>query len=192
MSDLVCNTIYFGKPGAFNTDRTLEAACERAKELGLRSVVVASTTGETGLKAARLFKGFNVVVVSEVTGFTDLNLQLLPEERRAQIVAEGGKVLTMTHAFGGAGRAVRRKFGPVQVDEIMANMLKLLGEGVKVAVEVALMAADAGLIRAGEEVITIGGSGGGSDTALVLTPANTHNLFDLRVHEIICKPRLSR
>jgi hypothetical protein len=52
------------------------------------------------------------------------------------------------------------------------------------------MAADAGLIRTDEEAIGIGGSGGGADAAVVLQPANTHTFFDLRVKEIICKPRL--
>ncbi|MEM2904960.1 MAG: pyruvate kinase alpha/beta domain-containing protein, partial [Candidatus Bathyarchaeia archaeon] len=184
--------VYFEKPGRSNTARTLKAAHERAEELGLRSVVVASTTGETGLEAARVFKGFNVVVVSHVTGFAEPNVQQLTEERRAEIIAQGGKVVTVTHAFGGAGRAVRRKFGTVQADELMANVLKLFGEGVKVAVEVALMAADAGLVRVDEEVVAIGGTGGGCDSALILSPANVHNLFDLRVHEVICKPRLTR
>jgi len=192
MNDLVSHVTYFGKPGVSNTAKTLELGRKRAEELGLRSVVVASTTGETGLQAVRAFKGFNVVVVSHVTGFAEPNAQQLSEEYRAQIVAEGGRVLTMTHAFGGAGRAVRRRLGAVQADELMAHVIKLFGEGAKVAVEVALMAADAGLIRVDEEVLAIGGTGRGCDSALVLTPANVHNLFELRVHEIVCKPRLTR
>jgi hypothetical protein len=51
------------------------------------------------------------------------------------------------------------------------------------------MAADAGLIRAGEEVIAIAGTGKGLDTAVVLKASNTHTFFDTRIQEIICKPR---
>jgi hypothetical protein len=51
------------------------------------------------------------------------------------------------------------------------------------------MAVDAGLVRAGGEAISIGGTGTGADTAIVLKPSNTHTFFDTRVLEIICKPR---
>ncbi len=50
------------------------------------------------------------------------------------------------------------------------------------------MASDAGLIRTDEDAITIGGTGHGVDTALVLKPSNTHNFFDLVIKEIIYKP----
>ena len=52
------------------------------------------------------------------------------------------------------------------------------------------MAADAGLIRTDEEIIAVGGTRGGADTAVVLQPSNTHAFFDLRIKEIVCKPRL--
>ncbi|MFH1928052.1 MAG: hypothetical protein ABIK79_07760 [Chloroflexota bacterium] len=52
------------------------------------------------------------------------------------------------------------------------------------------MAADAGLIRTDEEVIAIAGTGRGADTAVVLQPAHAQDFFNLRVKEIICKPRL--
>jgi len=60
----------------------------------------------------------------------------------------------------------------------------------KVACEIALMAADAGLVRTDEDVISIAGTGRGADTAVVLRPVNTRNFFDLKVKEILCKPRL--
>jgi hypothetical protein len=50
------------------------------------------------------------------------------------------------------------------------------------------MAADAGALS-GNDIIAIGGSGHGADTALVLKPAHQNNFFDLRIREIICKPR---
>ena len=53
-----------------------------------------------------------------------------------------------------------------------------------------LMAADSGLVRTGEDAISIGGTGHGADTVLVLRPANSHNFFDLKIKEILCKPRL--
>jgi hypothetical protein len=155
----------------------LDVAKKRAEELGIRSVVVASTGGETGVKVAEMFRGYNVVVVTHSTN-------------RERILKAGGKILTTTHAFGGLGRAIRRKFSTYQSDEIVANTLRVFGQGTKVAVEIALMAADSGLVSVKEDVISIGGSGSGADTALVLRPANVQDFFDVKVREIICKPWL--
>ncbi|KON29980.1 hypothetical protein AC480_02105, partial [miscellaneous Crenarchaeota group archaeon SMTZ1-55] len=100
-----------------------------------------------------------------------------------------GRIVQSTHAFGTLGRAVNRRFGAIQVDEIIAHVLRLFGVGTKVACEVACMAVDAGCLRTDEDTIAIGGTGGGADTAIVLQPSNTHTFFETRIKEIICKPR---
>jgi hypothetical protein len=190
MKNLIQQTVYFQRSGQENTDETLKLAQARSKKLGITSVIIASTTGTTGVKAARVFKDANLVVVTHTTGFREPNLQDIRPENRLAIERNGGQLLTTAHAFGTLGRAVRRKFGAIQMEEIVANVLRLFGEGVKVACEITCMASDAGLIRTDEEVIGIGGSGRGADTALVLKPSNTHTFFDMRIKEIICKPRL--
>jgi hypothetical protein len=190
MANIVCKTAYFEKPCPKNTEETLNLAKERTEELGIRSIVVSSTTGETGVKASEAFKGYNLVVVTHVTGFKKPNVQQFLPKNRNIIENNGAKILTTTHAFGTLGRADNKKFGTIQIDEIVANILRLFGQGVKVTCEVACMAVDAGLIKTGEEAIAIGGTGGGADTAVVLKPSNTHAFFDLRIKEIACKPRL--
>lgn len=190
MVNTVCKTVYFKKIGPENTEETLKLAKARAEELGIRNVVVASTSGKTGVKASELFKGYNLIVVSHVTGFKAPNVQEFLPENREIIERNGAKVLTAAHAFGTLGRAVNKKFGTLQVDGIVSAVLRLFGQGMKVACEVACMATDAGLIRTDEEAVMIGGSMGGADTAVVLQPSNTHAFFDLSVKEIVCKPRL--
>ncbi|MBU0702514.1 MAG: hypothetical protein KKC18_01440 [Chloroflexi bacterium] len=190
MSEITVQSVYFEKPGKKNTDRTLEIAKQRAEELGIRTVLVASTQGETGVQAARQFQGYDVVVVTHSTGFAGPNTQELTEENRAAIEAAGARILTCQHALGGIGRAVRKKWGTYEIDEIVAQTLRILGEGMKVVVEIALMAADAGLVQVGEPCIAIAGTGRGADTAVVLVPANVPQFFDLRVMEVLVKPRL--
>jgi len=180
---------YFDTPGAENTDMTLQLARERAQELGIRHIVVASTSGATGLKALDVFADYDLVIVSHSSGFRAPNDQEMEADATAKIKASSAHLLTTTHAFGGIGRAVRRKLGAYEVDEIIAFTLRTFCEGTKVSCEISLMASDAGLIPAGEPVIAIGGTGHGADTALVLLPANAQDLFDLRVLEVICKPR---
>jgi hypothetical protein len=179
-------SLYFLERGPVCTEKMLELAKEVAEKRGIKSVVVASTRGATGIKASEVFKGYNLVVVTHSTGFREPNLQELTEERRKKILANGAKIVTATHAMGGIGRAIRRKFEAIQADEIVANTLRVFGEGMKVAVEIVLMAADSGSIRTDEDVISIGKY----DTAIVVRPANTQNFFDLEVKEILCKPLL--
>ena len=178
------------KPETVDAQKVFDAVKRRAEDLGVRTILVASTSGETGVKTAEYFKGYNVIVVTHSAGFTGSDVQELKAENRERILNAGGKILTTTHAFGGLGRAVRRKFGTYQSDEIVANALRIFGQGVKVAVEIAIMAADAGLVSVNEDVISIGGTGRGADAALVLKPANVQDFFDVRVHEVICKPWL--
>ena len=190
MSETTIQSVYFEKPGPGNTARTLEVARQRADELGIRTVLVASTRGETGVQAAQQLRGYDVVVVSHATGFAGPNTQELTEENRAAIEAAGAKILTCQHAFGGIGRAVRKKWGTYATDEIVAQTLRVFGEGIKVCAEIALMAADAGLVKVGQPCIAIAGTGRGADTAVVLAPAHVQQFFDLQVMEILAKPRL--
>lgn len=191
MSEIVVPTVYFEKPGRENTDRTLEIARDRATQLSLEIVLVATTTGATGARAVEIFREQQVVVVTHSTGFPEPNVQELMPEYRATIEAGGGEVLTCQHAFGGVNRAVRKKMGTYLTDEIIAYTLRTFGQGTKVCLEIALMAADAGLVRVGEPCVAVGGTGRGADTALVLIPANAQTFFDLKVMEILAKPRLA-
>jgi len=181
--------VYFEKIGDQNTETLLKLVKKHAESTGVRDIVVASTRGETGVAASKLLKGYNVVVVTHFTGFPEPGAQELKEEHRKQILKNGAKIFTGTHALSSAERDVRKKFGTMQPLELMANTLRLMGEGTKVCVEIALMAADAGLIPVDRDVIAVAGTGKGADTALVIKPANASRFFDLKIREIIAKPR---
>jgi hypothetical protein len=189
MSHIERRATYFEAPGRQNTDALLKTAREHAEKTGVRDIVVASTTGETGVAASKLFEGFNLVVVTHHTGFSTPGAQEMSEDNRQKILASGARVLTATHALSSVERAVRKEFGTIGTLEIIANTLRLFGEGTKVCVEIALMATDAGFIPNDRDIIAIAGSGRGADTALLIRPANTSRFFDLEVREVIAKPR---
>src|SRR4030042_441222 len=182
--------VYFDSPGAEHTVETLRLAKARAEELGIKKIVVASTTGDTGVRAAEEFKNYEVVVVTHTDGFVAPGAQELTPENRKKIERLGAKIFTGAHAFGGISHAVSRTFNTHVLGDFMANTLRMLGQGMKVAIEISIMAADAGLISPDEEVVSIAGTVRGADTAIVLKPAHAHDAFSLRVKEIICKPRL--
>jgi len=179
----------FDQGGPQNTAETLAIAQERARQLAIKDILIATTSGETGALAAELMPDRHVVAVTHSTGFAAPNEQQLEDQHRDRILAAGAEILTCQHAFGGVGRAVRRKLGTYQIDEIIAFTLRLFCDGLKVACEITLMAADAGLVRAGDPVIAVGGSASGADTAALIRAANAQDLFDLRVLEVLCKPR---
>ncbi len=188
MREFTSQTLYFAQPGPENTGRTLARVAERPEALGIETVVVATTSGKTGWQAVQQLSGLNVVVVTHSVGFREPYTSNLDPEMARKIRAGGGKILTTTHAFGGVGRAVRKKLNTYQVDEIMAYTLRTFGQGMKVAAEITLMASDGGLIPDGGPIIAVGGSGWGADTAVVLKPTHAQTFFDLKFLEILCMP----
>jgi len=188
MTELRTETVYFRKAGKANTERALQLALARAQQLGLEKILVATTEGSTGALAAAMFRAFEVIVVTHSTGFKKANEQELSAENRAAIEQAGARILTCQHAFGGVNRAVRKKFDTTELDEIIAHTLRRFGEGMKVVVEIALMAADAGLVRTDEAVLCIAGTGRGADTVVVLQPANAQTFFEVEILETVCRP----
>lgn len=181
---------YWESAGAQNTDETLDLALERAREKNIKNIVFASTRGETARKLLeRNLEGLNVVCVTHQAGFRSPGEIEMDEATQEFLKGKGIKVLTTAHLFGTLGRAIRLKFGGLYPDEIVANTLRIFGQGIKVVIEIACMALDAGFIPYGEEIISIGGTGKGADTAVILLPAHGKNFFDTKVLEIICKPR---
>ncbi|HOG47876.1 MAG TPA: pyruvate kinase alpha/beta domain-containing protein [Anaerolineae bacterium] len=188
MSSVQVPVVYFDRPGPENTEDTLALAKARADALGLRHVLVATTSGATGRRAGEILRGRHVVAVTHSAGFARPNEQELLDEHRAAMQALGVDILTCQHALGGVNRAVRRKLATYELDEIIAYTLRVLGQGTKVCCEIAMMAADAGRVPTGDPVLAVAGSGSGADTAVVLIPANAQSFFDLVVQEYVCKP----
>jgi len=180
--------VYFENAGRENTEETLRIAKQRAEELGIKTIIVATTQGDSAARAVEVFEGMKVVVVTHVTGMREPNFQELTDENRQKIESKGGIILTTGHAFTGIDGAMRKKFSMYLLGDVIASTLRIFGQGMKVVCEIALMAADAGLARTDEDAVVISGTGRGADLAVVLTPVNTSDFFDLKVKEILCKP----
>ena len=194
--------VYFEEAKPENMDVVLDLVKAKAQEKGIKHVVVASTRGVTGVKAAEAFKGTGIQIVVVTHQIGPRGPELLPENEE-KIKAAGGKIVTCTHAFGGVGGSLRRSpptvpgqarpepFWPAYVPstgDLIANVLRLFSQGMKVCFEIVVMAADAGAIPIGENVIAVGGQGRWADTAIVLKSANSGSFFDLDIGEILSKP----
>ncbi len=182
--------VYFEKPGRDNTAAVAECVTRRLGKGDIQHIVVASNTGATAL--AILEKagpaGAKLVSVTEHSGFDGGDELRLNEEHAAKLRDAGVPILMCSHALSGVGRSISKKFGGTTPVEVIAHTLRRFGQGTKVCAEIAVMAADAGLVPTDRDIIAVGGSGGGADTAVVLQAAHMNNFFDMKIREVLCKP----
>ena len=193
MADLNIEVTYFEKGGPHNTDRALQIAKKYADQFGIKDIIMASTTGTTAEKSVEIFDPTtnNLVVVTHSYYFMGPDKrQEFPEDKIAALKSKGIKFLIGTHAFAGVERSHRialKQWGPV---ELMVKYFRtIFSQGIKVCMEIAIMAVDAGLIDdIKQDIICIGGTGRGADTVCLIKPAPT-SLFDrLRIKAILAKP----
>jgi len=181
----------FEKPGPHNTEDACRIAVERAMKTQA-SIVAASTEGNAGVQVCKTAKemGYTgkIVIVTHAYGSKEPGKNVLKDENRETISSYGAQFVTAAHALSGVERGMSSKFQGVYPAEIIANSLRMVCHGLKVSVEIGCMALDAGAIDYGTEVICMGGTGRGLDTAVVMTPSHAGRIFETKIHEILCMP----
>lgn len=180
--------MYFEKSGKENTQKTLQIAKEEALKRGIDHIVVASTFGETALAASEMLRGTGIklVVVTHNTGIREPELQTFDQEIKKKIENMGGKVHTGTMVLRGLGAALKERGSP-SYEQIVADTLRIFGQGTKVMVEIVAMSADAGFIPF-SDVIAVAGTGRGADTAAVIKANSSNRFFDIKLREYLVKP----
>lgn len=205
---------YFDSPSYVDdhSDEVLGLVKQWAKGKGIRRVIVASSTGKSALKVAKSLRGngIELIVVSDRAGVSfkpDELYKEWAEKLRAEGVQEYksglfwrpeaveqikslgvDKILIATELFRGINAP-----GGTNVNSIVADVLYKISIGVKVCVEIAIMACDAGYVEPGVDTIAVAGSGTGLDSAIVISAAHSDEMFDkekgFKIREVICKPR---
>jgi hypothetical protein len=177
---------YFENPGKENTVSTLEIARNKAKKACISTVLLSSSGGYTAQKALEVFKDEKITLI--VIGWK----RSFPEELAQKLIHKGHKIL-----YPG-----EHKF---HHPEEAWELLRRFSEGMKVCVQIVLMATETGLIKEGEMVIALGGTGtieydpgGGVDTAIVMEavkgdikidlPTGQKKLKGRKIKELLCKP----
>ncbi|MHA2394322.1 MAG: pyruvate kinase alpha/beta domain-containing protein [Promethearchaeota archaeon] len=180
----------FENPGVENTDAALDLALETAKELNIKKVIIASTKGSTAVKAGEKFEGSGIelIAVAHQYGRREVGKTEFASENLEKAERLGVKVHFATDLLTATVGAFREKFGGGFFG-IVADTLRMFGQGMKVAVEISIMACDAGLVSSDEEVVAVAGTGGGADTVIVIQPSYTFKIFKTNIKEIIAKPR---
>jgi len=175
--------VYFEDIQVDNTEMTFQLVRERLATLGIKKLVLASTTGATAEKALDFFRdqGIKLVVVPHQYDFirkeNPFHFELVKRLRESGHEVHFGTMLFHTDELYQSSTPT-----------VMANLLRCFSQGVKVCFEIVMMATDGGHLTNGETVIAIAGTHHGSDTALVMQAASSRSIKKLRVNEIICKP----
>ena len=149
--DLKMHFTVFDQNGKENTTPTLEIAKENADELGIKTIVIASTWGNTISEAIQIFdpSQYNLVCVMHNYGFNDQEEQEFPEDFQKDLKLKGVNLVVGTLAFSGVGSALMRKYQYFDSITLFTRLVRtLFADGVKVAMEIVLMAVDGGAVRA--------------------------------------------
>jgi hypothetical protein len=194
MSYTIKKVYYFEAPGPQNTGDCVRCAIERASELGIHTIVVASVSGETAMKFLQEMKGtgLSLVVVSHVVGFSEPGVWEFDPHHEEILKAGGARIVTGTHALSGLERSLSRSSrvgGGSRTEAVAEALRRVMAPGLKVAVECVLIATDQGVISPSEEVIAVGGTMSGADSVCVIRPSHTAAFFDLQIREIVAMPR---
>jgi hypothetical protein len=157
---------------------------------GYKDVVVASTSGDTGLIAARRLqgKGVNLVIVAHSVGFQGPNQDQFSENAHQEITSLGGRVYKGTILTHSIETSIAKEFSGSYPTLLVANTLRRFGHGTKVCCEIVMEAVDAGLIAEGQHVVAVAGTGKGADTVAILKSAASKRFLELFVSQIVAKP----
>ncbi len=186
---MISEVEYFEKPGKGNTDRCLDIASGLVAK-GYSHVVIATTSGDTALRLAKRLQGTsgNLVAVTQNVGYSGPNQSECSASMRQELESLEVKIFTGTILTRGIEAALMKKHQGVYPAYIVAQSLRILCQGVKVAVEIVVEACDAGLIPEGVEVVAVAGTGRGADTVTVIEAHPSDRFFDVRVKQILAKP----
>lgn len=182
---------YFDKEGEDNTDDLILAIEDKLRMVDhIDTILIASNTGESALKLNdAVSSDIKIINITHHAGFSKTNELEISEDMIKKLEKVGIETHCLGHAFSGASRGITNKYGGFSPLDIVADTLRMFSHGVKVACEISLMAADAGIIPVGKEIIVVAGRKHGIDTAVILTPVNSKDLFDLKINEIFAMPR---
>ena len=145
-------------------DELFESVKKRAKEMGVKKIVVASSTGDSAKRAARVLgtKDYEIIVVTDRAGVI-WDVESMSEKMRREYEIKAGTkeylsgisydapvrkelqdmgvnwIIQATEVFRGINVP-----GGFNVAQVIAQTLYLFGSGTKVAIEITLIACDAG------------------------------------------------
>lgn len=182
---------YFDAEGPDNTDKALDIAVAFCRAGNIKKIVVASSSGGTALKLKdKAGEAIQVIAVTYGAGSRFIEEVEAFNNNYEKLQSRGIATVRGVHALSGAERTFENKYktGFMPLN-LVADTLRMFSQGMKVCIEVSIMAAEAGYITPREDIVVLGGSGEGADTAVLMKPGYAANMFDIKIREVLCMPR---
>jgi len=183
--------VYFKEPGKANTEKTIELALAYSQNNNINTIVIASSTGNTALKLKEKVPDLNIICVtySDAVKYKDKLEEF--QKNKSLLEEKGITIVKSIHALSGIEKSLTAKYCSMMPATLIADILRLFSEGVKVCVESSMMAVDTGAVKEKEKTLVMGGSHEGCDTCLLVEPSCTSKFFEFGILEIICIPKHS-
>ena len=204
---LMRRTVYFEKAGPSNTQAVLEAVKERVQHGDIKAVVVPVTTGKTATLFSRgLRELIQVVAISEDDASSVAG-------RIADRMADAGvfdklverqlrSVLFRSYREKALDASITRRDAfditllPLSGKNwnVVRDILYAFGHGMKVAIEVSIVAVELSKVSPYTRIVAVGGRHQGADTAIVVRASPQKEAFGkdpekrLSVDEILAMP----
>jgi hypothetical protein len=161
--------LYFPEFGEHNTEAVIDCVGQRLDGGDVSTVVVATSTGKTALRFAESLakrQGLRLIAVGNPPG--SQYGRMGPDERQ-KLIDQGIIVVDYvpyaSTAFTNEARG--NVYGATDLLVVVSDVWRMIGG----------MATNAGVLQAGERVITVGGTSAGADTAIVMKTAYSLDIF---------------
>jgi hypothetical protein len=188
---------YFHEPGEENTQWVIEAVSKRLEAGGISKVIIASTSGKTAVEFVHSLKGkAELICVSEAPYRREWGERwpCLKQTFRRELEKLGVAIIDRAPYVLHSSVLEAARWPNTSSERLVKETLYTFGQGMKVAVEIVLTAVSCGYVTPYEDVISVGGSSKGADTAIILRATYPASLFDkdpakrLEIREIIAMP----
>lgn len=175
-----------------NTEKTVQIVREFLEaNPQVKYLVVASSRGYTAEKMVKSIPLDRVkMVVVKLAAPRDEEFNLEFDEGVKELLASRGVPLVQaTHTLSGAlDVALAERLKALAYSRLIAEVLYLFSQGMKVCLEIASMAVDAGLVPEGSDALCVAGTGYGADTSVLLQAEGSSRFFDIKVKRVLCMP----
>jgi hypothetical protein len=196
-------TAFFENPGAENTPKVVQVVRRRLRQKDIHKVLLASESGQLALKLGKAFAPASLICVTYDPATREKYQK--PGLRKEELLKHGLTVvdtipepLTRSLTFRNWWEKKTVNLPGSSADLFWMTLICVGGHGFRTAVEIVFIAVEAGVVKVGERVASMAGTGWGADSAIVMKASRFEDAVGedpgkrMKVEEILAMPKRTR